>query len=197
MARTAVAAVAAAVLAAVAAHAQTQRPAAAPAPQDIMPALLEEVRGLRAALETMSSAGARVQLVLGRLQLQEQRLNTAIKRLDDTRTRLADLQRTQAEHQEQLASMDETKQGAGAGSVGGIGGIGAIFAHAACADRPTAEMIEEMKTHFKRQLERTNADVQRALAEEATLAGEVANEQARWSDMNQRLEELERSLTRR
>ena len=38
---------------------------------DIMPALLQEVRGLRVAMEQMTSAGARVQLALGRLQLQE------------------------------------------------------------------------------------------------------------------------------
>ena len=41
---------------------------------DVLNALLAEVRGLRAAMEQMSSAGPRVQLALGRLQLQEQRV---------------------------------------------------------------------------------------------------------------------------
>ena len=41
------------------------------------------------------------------------------------------------------------------------------------------------------------ADVQRLRAEEAELANSVAAEQARWLDINQRLEELERALTRR
>ena len=39
-----------------------------------MPALLQEVRGLRAAIEQMTASASRVQLALGRLQLQEQRL---------------------------------------------------------------------------------------------------------------------------
>ena len=39
-----------------------------------------------------------------------------------------------------------------------------------------------------------NADLQRLLAQEAALANDVSTEQARWSDLNQRLEDLERSL---
>ena len=41
---------------------------------DTTAALLVEVRGLRAALEQLASAGPRVQLMFGRLQLQEQRI---------------------------------------------------------------------------------------------------------------------------
>ena len=37
--------------------------------EDVLPALLTEVRGLRAAMEQMASAGPRVQLALGRVQL--------------------------------------------------------------------------------------------------------------------------------
>ena len=44
---------------------------------DILDALLVEVRGLRAALEQLGSAGPRVQLAMGRLQLNEQRITTA------------------------------------------------------------------------------------------------------------------------
>src|SRR5688500_6840635 len=77
-------------------RAQTRTPGAQETP-GILPALLEEVRGLRTALEQMSTAGPRVQLALGRLQLQEARMNTTIKRADDARTRLAQLQREQVE----------------------------------------------------------------------------------------------------
>ena len=41
---------------------------------DTLAALMVEVRGLRAAMEQMASAGPRVQLGLGRVQLQEQRI---------------------------------------------------------------------------------------------------------------------------
>ena len=71
--------------------ARAQTPSSArPGPdRDIMPALLQEVRGLRAAMEQMTSAGSRVQLALGRLQLQEQRLNAANGRSTEIRSQLA------------------------------------------------------------------------------------------------------------
>ena len=49
------------------------------------PGLLTEVRGLRQAMEQMAASGPRVQLALGRLQLQEQRVNTMIRRRDAAR----------------------------------------------------------------------------------------------------------------
>jgi division protein CdvB (Snf7/Vps24/ESCRT-III family) len=183
MARICVAAVSMAVLmAGFAARAQTQGGAGS---QDILPALLSEVRGLRTAMEQMATAGARVQLVLGRLQLQEQRLNTAIKRLDDIRTRLGDAQRSAAEMQEQLNMMET------------LGKEGPATAYVPRGDRPTPEQVEEMQRHLKRQIAHMNSEAQRFSMEEATAAGDVANEQARWLEFNQKLEELERGLARR
>lgn len=159
---------------------RAQAPATgAPGSGDILPALLEEVRGLRASLEQMSSAGARVQLALGRLQLQEGRLTSSVKRLDDARQRLAEALKQQAEVQRQVAGLDrEFKEQARRGSREG----------------PTPEQLEEMRADQRQRLARFNADVQRLAAEEATIATDVANEQARWIEFNQRLEDLERSL---
>ena len=41
---------------------------------------------------------------------------------------------------------------------------------------------------------RSSRELQRLTAEESTYATEVANEQARWTEFNQRLEDLERAL---
>ena len=82
------------------AHAQNAEPA--PGQTDIMPALLQEVRGLRVAIEQMTSSGSRVQLALGRLQLQEQRLTAANGRLAEGRNQLAGAQRHAAQLQEQV-----------------------------------------------------------------------------------------------
>ena len=71
----------------------------------ILPSLLVEVRGLRAAIEQMASAGPRVQLALGRLQLQEQRLNTLIVKLDGIRDRLAANQRQATQRQQQMDAL--------------------------------------------------------------------------------------------
>ena len=74
----------------VAADADQARPAGPS--QDVLPALLLEVRGLRAAMEQMAAAGPRVQLALGRVQLQEQRINNLIRRLDEVRATLGGAQ---------------------------------------------------------------------------------------------------------
>jgi chromosome segregation ATPase len=160
-------------------RAQTLSPAA-PGSADIMPALLEEVRGLRTALEQMGSAGPRVQLALGRLQLQEQRLNTAIRRLDEAHTRLAEAQRQQADMQQQVAALDrDLKEG---------------LRGPANADAPPREEIEHILVVRRRELAQITTELQRLTAEESGLAIEVTNEQARWTEFNQRLEDLERAL---
>jgi hypothetical protein len=155
-------------------------------PESVLPSLLEEVRGLRAAMERMASSGARVQLALGRLQMQEQRLDTAIKRLEDTRTRLSQLQRSVTQQQDQLAMIEATlKDRAGQAAAGppheGV---------------PSEQEIEGMLKHQRRQIELDSSEIVRLTGEEAALADEVSAEQARWSDLNGRLDEVERSLGR-
>jgi hypothetical protein len=164
-------------------RAQTPTPAG-PASADIMPALLEEVRGLRAALEQMTSAGPRVQLALGRLQLQEQRLNTAIKRLDDAHTRLAETQRQQRDAQQQIEAIDLALKGTGH----------RVQGYTPPGETPTTEQLEEIRSELRRRLGTLNAELQRLTADESTYATEVTNEQTRWTEFNQRLEDLERAL---
>src|SRR3954463_10648480 len=82
------------------------------APQtDVLPALLEEVRGLRAAMEQMASAGPRIQLFTSRLQLQETRISNMVRRLDTVRDNLANAQkdyaRTQGQQQQFEAALAE------------------------------------------------------------------------------------------
>lgn len=146
-------------------------------PQSILPALLIEVRGLRAAMEQMASAGPRVQLALGRLQLQEQRLNTLIMKLDSMREKLAAAQRQAAQHQLQVTQIE-----------------------AALKNAPNTEEREQaghMLAMIKGEIAASLAEVQRLTVEEASTAAEIGTEQNRWTDFNQRLDELERSLGRR
>jgi len=140
----------------------------------ILPSLLVEVRGLRAAIEQMASAGPRVQLALGRLQLQEQRLNTLIVKLDGIREKLAMNQRQATQRQLQIAQFEQ-----------------------AIKDSPNAEEREQashMLGMMKVEITDANNELQRLTAEEASTAADIAGEQSRWNDFNQRLEELERSL---
>jgi chromosome segregation ATPase len=155
---------------------EDQAPAAAPSPQEnVLPALLIEVRGLRAAMERMASAGPRVQLALGRVQLQEQRIGNLIRRLDETRSALTAVQ---GQHDALLGrsrSVDNELR-------------------ESRADAQQLAHLQEMHAHLKSELQRVSANLQRVTAEEAAVASELAGEQARWMDLNQRMEALEAAL---
>jgi hypothetical protein len=148
--------------------------AAAPQP-DVLPALLAEVRGLRVAMEQMAAAGPRVQLALGRVQLQEQRINNLIRRLDELRLTLGGAQ-TNYDHLRQAARMlDETLRNPP-------------------ADGPPIEQLKEQQLRVAQEFAMAQTTLQRATADEAAMASELAMEQARWTDLNQRMEALEATL---
>jgi chromosome segregation ATPase len=151
--------------------------AQAPAAQtDILPALLIEVRGLRAAMEQMASAGPRVQLALGRVQLQEQRVSGLSRRLETASTNAAEAERNYERQQQQLQGIEESVPQ---------------------ATGPTAVDLKAMQAQIKIEMGRAAADLQRFRAEEAGLASELATEQARWTELNQQMEALEGTLVRR
>lgn len=151
----------------------------AAAPASVLDALLAEVRSLRVAMEQMASAGPRVQLALGRLQLQEQRVNTLVRRLEGIRAQITDTERlrdtlVQRNQQFEAAVREDT-----------------------APDERRRREFEQVASQHKGELARAIADLQRLNTEEASVTGEVATEQGRWTEINQRLEELERALTRR
>ena len=154
--------------------ARTQQPAPAP---DTISALLVEVRGLRGALEQMATAGPRVQLALGRVQLQEQRILNQTRRLDEVSESLIDAQRRLEPMTQQIKNLREFVE-----------------------MDPTPEIRrgrERELADAKAEWARLNGDVQRLTAQETALAADLAAEQNRWTDFNRLLEELERTLARR
>jgi len=142
---------------------------------DVLAALLTEVRGLRAAMEQMATAGPRVQLALGRLQLQEQRVNTLARRLETVRTTLSAAQREHDSAASRLRDIEKAREAVDP------------------SERKEAEIV---LPGLQRALALAAAEVQRLLAEESALNVDISGEQARWSNINRRLEELERSLGR-
>jgi predicted nucleic acid-binding Zn-ribbon protein len=152
--------------------AQSNRPHSG---DDILPALLMEVRGLRAAMEHMASAGPRVQLALGRLQIQEQRINTLLRRGESVRDALSGTEREAATIQERMRNAERAIAGTNV----------------------TAEEREQltlMLPGLKREAAAAAVEVQRLQAEEAQLQQQITAEQGRWSDINNALEELERAF---
>jgi len=149
------------------------RPTAAQATRsdDVLPALLIEVKGLRAAMEQMASSNAQAQLLVGRLQLQEGRMTGMIRRLDTVRDSLAGAKRGY----EQMRGPIQMLKGA-AGD---------------------AQQDEGVLLGLNKQLEAAKSEIDRLTAEEAQLTSDLNVEQARWVAINQRLDELERALAKR
>jgi chromosome segregation ATPase len=145
--------------------------------QDTMGALLVEVRGLRSAIEQMASVGPSIQLAMGRLQLHEQRINTLVRRADGLRDALVAAHKQTGELQDRLRNGQRELE-----------------------DNPEAQRRSQLQAFMadhKLQLARATAEIQRLQTEEADAASQIASEQARWADINQRLEELDRALRRR
>ena len=147
---------------------------------NVLTALLTEVRGLRQAMEQMASAGPRVQLALGRLQLQEQRLNTMIRRLEGVHDSAAATERGLAQLQgELLRTQDQQKSAEERG------------------DASDARALAYEITEMKRRMALVQQDVQRLQGEEGTLQQQIATEQGRWSEINRAIEDLERAKSKR
>ena len=156
----------------------------APAPQsDVLSALLVEVKGLRAAMEQMASAGPRVQLFASRLQLQEGRINGMTRRLDTVRDNLAGAQRDLARLQEEVRRFE------------------AVIAEHRSAPTPESREqgreVELLLPQLRSQIGIAKATVERHTAEESQLLQDLTTEQGRWLAINQQLDELERTLSKK
>jgi chromosome segregation ATPase len=140
--------------------------------------LLVEVRALRVALENLASAGPRVQLMFGRLQLQEQRITGLTRRLGELREKTKVALAQEEALRARVASYD-------------------TFLKTASAADPERDELEQEMPRIRKELARLTSDVQQLQQEEASVAAEIGLEQGRWTEINQRLEELERALVRR
>jgi hypothetical protein len=146
-----------------------------PAPQaDSTAALVQELRALRQVVEQMLAANVRVQLLMGRLQLQETRILSLGRQSTDIEARLQSLRQEKdgiAMQQKVFAFMpdktDDPKEREE-------------------AKRQTEALAERLKEIDARYLALQN--------EQANIQQTMATEQNRWGDFNQRLEELERLL---
>jgi chromosome segregation ATPase len=153
------------------------RPVAAQATRtdDVLPALLTEVRGLRAAMEQMASGSTQAQLLVGRLQLQEGRVTSMIRRLDTVRDTLATARR---EYDQMRGAMQMSGKDT-------------------APNDPEVKDNEGLLAGFNAQVAAVKANIDRLSAEELQLTADIATEQQRWVAINQRLDELERMLAKR
>ena len=137
-------------------------------------ALLAEVRGLRAEIHQLMSANIRTQLLVGRLQLQEQRVFTVARQLADAQNALTSVQSRITGERERVRQLEDA-----ASRVTGQGRMAA------------QQAILEAGTHIEQQQQRE----QGLRARENELLKAVDDAQTLWTDFNDRLDALERLVT--
>jgi chromosome segregation ATPase len=136
---------------------------------------LTEIRGLRADLKQTTRATTQMQLLTARLQLQEQRIAVLSNQRNDVSTRLAVETRLRTDAERQVQTFEEMKNR--------NEDLGVSRAD-----------IEGQEKAFKAMFT-MHRDLENQLrAQDTQLAGEIATEQNRWQEFNNRLDELERSL---
>lgn len=137
--------------------------------------LLAEVRGLRAEINQAAGSSLRMQLLIARLQLQEQRTFTVAKQLTDVQERLTTARREVTQKATHINQMEEVeKRVTDAGELRGI-----------------RDMIPILKVEIGPYQQRE----QDLRAQEIDLQNLLTAEQARWADFSDRLDALEQSLS--
>jgi hypothetical protein len=152
----------------------------AQAPRTAQPAslddLLAEVRGLRAEINLASSASIRTQLLTARLQLQEQRIYTAARQLTEVQGLLTTVRQEILEVQRRVEQYERD------------GADSAI----------PPDQLKELRLMIPREkavVEQKRLREQELRTQETELFNALNTEQARWTEFNDRLDEIERSLS--
>ncbi len=130
------------------------------------------MRLLRQAIETLVGSNARVQIVFGRLQLQEQRTATTARRLEDVRGALSKVVMQMTQMTESLQRYEEID----------LGGL----------EPKQREQIPLEIRSVKSELQRLETERLRLATQEADAANQLALEQNTWNDLNRSLDDLER-----
>jgi hypothetical protein len=146
----------------------------APASNDIMTALLQEVRGLRMAMEHSAAVAPRVQLTLARLNIEEQRIAQLAAQFDRARQEVSIHTLTVRRLSGELEDAEKSLQ--------------------ATSDEQGRRAFEVGIIDLKRQLKSHTASEDAARTRENDAAQALTIEQNRWIDLNARLDELERLL---
>jgi valyl-tRNA synthetase len=139
--------------------------------------LLREVRALRADLNESLRSTMRSELVMGRVQVQEQRISTLKGELFNTQMLL------------RIAAQDRERTDALATSV--EDGI-----RSGNLSTERARQLEKELADVKDRLLRQQREESELRYREAEFVNALAAEQNRWTDFNSRLDDLERALSR-
>ena len=137
--------------------------------------VVNELRALRADLRQTTRSSTQMQLLTARLTLQEQRLAVLSNQRQAIVSKLAEETRGRGEAEAQLKRFESLDSKSPEGQL-------------------PREQLQPMLDQFKRVVATHREAEQQLRAQETQLSTEISNEQNRWFDFNNRLDELERSL---
>jgi chromosome segregation ATPase len=135
-------------------------------------ALVTELRALRADLNRIAGSSIRTQLLVGRLQLQEQRILAVNTEISSVQKELAQRAQERTALQTQLENAEQMQ------------------AQSAEERRAVEDQLRMLRPHVVELKQRE----QQLRARHSELSAMLADEQSRWSDFNSRLDDLERAL---
>jgi chromosome segregation ATPase len=141
---------------------------------DDVKALLAEVRALRLTIERAAAQGNQAQLLLGRVQLQENRLATLGRQYDEARRKVLDAQQDEGKMEQALQQTSSHLRNA--------------------VPSEEREALERQVPEMKAELGRLQARTALMRNDETAAYNALSAEQQRWAAFNERLESIERSL---
>jgi chaperonin cofactor prefoldin len=141
---------------------------------DVLQGILNEVHGLRMVMETTASVIPRMHVVVSRLNIEEQRFGRATAQFDDVQRQLMSVESDLKKIAVGLADVEKCLQTE--------------------VDEHTRKSCElERMSLLKDQMAKSLV-ADRLRVRENSLAQTVSAEQGQWTDLNSRLDELERVL---
>ena len=149
-------------------------PQAAQRSTDPMTALLAEVRELRIAMQQNAMLAPRIQLTLARLNIEEQRIAQLASQLDQVRLELNAASLETQKLSDQVAEVDKVLQ--------------------TTTDEKVRKSYEYEQIVLKQKLAAQGRVEQQLRSRENDAAQALSTEQARWIDLNARLDALEQLL---
>ena len=142
-------------------------------PDATLDELVVEVQAMRAEMNQAAAASIRAQLLVGRLQMEDQRIAAVVRDLEAVQAELAATAQARAESATRLKSFEEA-------AIGATNDVRQEIEQELTAARAGSQQIDRRQQALKR---RENA-----------LAKELQDSQARWQDINARLETFEQSI---
>jgi chromosome segregation ATPase len=137
--------------------------------------LIDEVRALRTAVEQSVTLGTRAQMVVARIQLQEQRIADLSRRASALKADLKSADLEVSEYTNRLEAFEADISAMPSGEA--------------------RQKTEEELARSRRRLEILERHRQSLTNDEATVMQQIATEQGRWTDATNELADLERLLT--